>query len=88
MIELIVWLPEVALAPDHAPLAPQLEALLEDQVSRVEPPGTTVFAAALNETVGAGGDPGGPGLFPLLLFAGPPPQATRLSAHKNASEEL
>ena len=28
-MELIVWLPEVALAPDQAPVAVQLEALLE-----------------------------------------------------------
>jgi len=34
----MVWLPEVALVPDQAPVAAQLEALLEDHVSTVEPP--------------------------------------------------
>jgi hypothetical protein len=88
-MELIVWLPEVALAPDQAPVALQLEALVEDQVSRVEPPDTTEFGAALSETVGAGGDPGGGVLFPSLLSGvAPPPQATRPSAHKNTNDEL
>jgi hypothetical protein len=90
-MELIVWLPEVALAPDQAPVAPQLEALLEAQLSCVEPPCVTVFGAALSETVGAdaggaGGDPGG-GAFPPLSGAGPPPpQAARPSAHSNAND--
>jgi len=53
-MELIVSLPEVALAPLHAPLAAQPEALFEDHVSCVEPPGATVVGAALSETVGAG----------------------------------
>jgi hypothetical protein len=57
MMELIGWLPEVALAPDQAPVALQLEASLDDQVSSVEPPGATVLGAVLSETVGAGGDP-------------------------------
>ena len=89
-MELIVWLPEAALAPDQAPVPAQLEALLEDQVICVEPPCATVVGAALSETVGAavgvgaGGDPamGGP---PLLLLP-PPPQATRLNAQISASE--
>jgi len=88
MMEPIVWLPEVALPPDQAPVALQLEASLDDQVSSVEPPGTTAFGAALSETVGAGGDPGGGGLFPPLLSEAPPPQATRPSAHRNANDEL
>ena len=91
-MELIVWVPEVALAPDQAPVPAQLEALLEDQVICVEPPCATVVGAALSETVGAavgvgvgaGGDPatGGPPL-PLLP---PPPQATRLNAQISASK--
>lgn len=56
--ELTVWLPEVALAPDQAPVAAQLEALVEDQVSWVELPEVTVVGAALSETVGAGVDGG------------------------------
>ena len=92
--ELIVWLPEVVFAPDHAPLAVQLEALLDDQVIWVEPPCATVVGAALSETVGAGvgvgvgvcvgagGDPA-TGPPPSLLL--PPPQATRLKAQAKAS---
>jgi hypothetical protein len=97
-MELICWLPEGGLAPDQAAVAAQLEALLEDQLSIVEPPAVTVFGAAVSETVGAepvgggepgggepgGGDPGG-GAFPPALSAPPPPQATRLSAHSSAN---
>jgi len=77
---LIVWLPDVALPPDQAPVALQVEELLEDQVRSVEPPGATVVGAALNETVGdgdgAGGDPGGGVLLPpLVADPEPPPQA-------------
>jgi hypothetical protein len=81
-------LPEVALAPDQAPEAVQEVALVEDQVSSVEPPGATVFSAALSETVGAGGDPGGGVLFPALLSGPGPPQATRPSAHSNTNDVL
>ena len=89
--ELIAWLPEGDLAPDHAPPAVQPEALLDDQVSCVEPPCATVLGAAPSETVGGGlgvcagggGDPAtGPPPSLLLL---PPPQATRLNAQTNAS---
>jgi hypothetical protein len=92
-MELMVWLPEVALAPDQFPVAAQLVALLEDQLSSVEPPIVTVAGAAFSETVGAepvgggepgGGDPGG-GAFPPALSAPPPPQATRLNAHSSAN---
>jgi hypothetical protein len=92
-MELIGWLPEVAWPPDQAPVALQLVALLEDQVSSVESPDATVFGAALRDTVGAGdgagGDPGGGVLFPALLFdPAPPPQATRPSAHSNINDKL
>src|SRR3954468_10556625 len=94
-MELIVWLLEVALAPDQAPVAAQLEALLEDHVSSVEPPGATVLGAALSATVGAGvdvgvgvgvgvGDPA-TGCPPPALLPPPPPQATRLWAPIKAS---
>lgn len=90
-MELIVWLPEVALAPDQAPVAAQLEALLEDQLSCVEPPCATVFGAALSETAGAdaggaGGDPGGGAFPPLSGTASPPPQAAKPNAHSNAND--
>jgi len=88
-MELIVWLPEVALPPGQAPVALQLEALLEDQASSVEPPGATVSGVALRETVGADCDPGGGVLFPPLSFdAAPPAQATRPSAYSSTSKEL
>jgi hypothetical protein len=93
-MEFIVWLPAVALAPDQPAVAAQLEALLEDQMSCVEPPAVTVLGAALSETAGAepagGGDPGGGdpegGVFPPALSAPPPPQPTRPSAHTNAND--
>jgi hypothetical protein len=86
-MELSTWLPEVALAPDQAPVALQLEALLEDQVSCVEPPGATVLGAAASETVGVGGDPGGGVLVPPSDVT-PPAQATRPTAHSSISDEL
>jgi len=85
MMEVIVWKPEVALAPDQAPVALQVEASLDDQVSSVEPLGATVFGAALSETVGAAP---GSGVPRLLSDMAPPPQATRPSAHSNTNEEL
>src|ERR1051325_3070381 len=92
-MELIVWLPEVALVPDQAPLAVHAEALVEDQASCVEPPALTAVGAALRETVGAGGLGGGwwPGAVagvccgPPLPSLVPPPQAARLKAHSSAS---
>jgi len=92
-MELIAWLPEVALAPDQAPVPAQLDALLEDHVSCVEPPCATVVGAALSEIVGAGvgvgvgagGDPATSCPPPPLLSL-PPPQAARLNAHINASD--
>jgi hypothetical protein len=87
--ELIVWLPEVDLEPDQAWVALQLVALLEDQVSWVEPPEATGFGAALRETVGAGADPGG-GVLPPPLLVTPtlPPHAARPSVHASASDVL
>jgi hypothetical protein len=54
-MELIVWLPEVALAPDQPPEAEQEVALVEDQVSVKDPPLVTVAGFAASDTVGAGG---------------------------------
>jgi len=68
----------------------QLEALVEDQVSSVEPPDATAVGAALSETVGAGvGGAGSCVLFPPLLpDSSPPPapQATRLNTQSNAND--
>ena len=55
-MELIVWLPEVAFAPNHAPEAEQLVALLDDQVSVVEPPLVTDDGFAVRLSVGALGE--------------------------------
>jgi len=88
-MELIVWLPDVALSPDQVPVALQIEALLEDQVSSVEPLSATVLGAALRETVGAGGDPGGSALVtPPLSGPAPPPQAASPSTYSNTNNEL
>jgi hypothetical protein len=46
--------PEVALLPDHAPLAVHPVALPEDQVSVLEPPEVTLVGTALIVTVGTG----------------------------------
>lgn len=45
--------PLVAFAPDHAPLAVQEVALVEDHVSVVVAPATIVVGAAVIVTVGA-----------------------------------
>ena len=88
-MELTVWLPEEALLPDQAPEALQPEALLDDQVSSVEPLDATVLGAALRETVGAGGDPGGGVLVPPPLSElAPPPQAASPSVHSKTIDEL
>jgi hypothetical protein len=47
--------PEVAVEPDHAPLAVQDVALVEDHVSVVEAPEAIEVLAALMVTVGAAG---------------------------------
>jgi hypothetical protein len=87
VMELIVWLPEVSLAPDQASVALQLEASVEDQLSRDEPPLATVVGAALSETVGAE-DPGGGALFPPVSLVAPVlPQAARPSVQSNARNE-
>jgi len=47
------WLPEVALAPDHAPEATQEVAFVEDQMSCEEAPLVTSVGIAASDTVGA-----------------------------------
>lgn len=49
------WVPEVALAPDHAPEALQEVALVEDQVSVEDCPLTMVVGSAASDTVGTVG---------------------------------
>jgi len=50
------WLPEFAMAPDHAPEAAQEVALVEDQVSIDDPPLVTDAGFAESDTVGTGKD--------------------------------
>ena len=52
----VLAVPEVALLPDHAPLAVQLVAFVEDQVRLELAPLDTLVGFALRETVGAGAD--------------------------------
>jgi len=47
------WLPELALAPDHAPEATQEVAFVEDQLSIEEPPLVTDVGFAASDTAGA-----------------------------------
>jgi len=47
------WLPELALAPDHAPEATQEVAFVEDQLSIEEPPLVTDVGFAASDTLGA-----------------------------------
>jgi hypothetical protein len=55
------WLPEVALAPDHAPEAEQEVAFVENQVSIKARPLVTGVGFAASDTVGSGGGGGVPG---------------------------
>jgi hypothetical protein len=50
----IAALPEVALSPDHAPLAVQLVALVDDHVSVLVPPLAMLVGLAVRVNVGAG----------------------------------
>ena len=68
-------MPEVALAPDHAPEARQEVALVEDQVSIEDPPLETDVGFAASDTVGSGGGRGGQ----VELCVLPPPQAPTIS---------
>jgi len=68
------WLPEIALAPDHAPEARQEVALAEDQVSVEAPPLETDVGFAASDTVGSGG--GGSGQVELSVL---PPHAAMIS---------
>ena len=54
-IELIVWLPEVALVPDQLPEAVQLVAFVEDQLTTDDPPLVTDAGFAEIDTAGAVG---------------------------------
>jgi hypothetical protein len=48
------WVPETALAPDHAPDATQDVAFVDDQVNVEDPPLVTDVGLAVRDTVGVG----------------------------------
>ena len=80
-------MPEVALAPDHAPVAAQEAALVEDQVRFEAPPLVTDVGLAASDTVGvvdAGDVP------PWLLATSPPPPQAASMRHESrrASERI
>ena len=54
------WLPEVALAPDHAPEAVQEVAFVEDQVRVEDAPFAIDVGFAVSDRVGTGGGGGVP----------------------------
>ncbi len=73
------WLPEVPLAPDHAPEAEQEVAFVEDQVSVEDPPLVTDVGFAARDTVGADG-----GVPPPDSGEFAPPQAASARESKGA----
>jgi hypothetical protein len=76
------WLPEVAVAPDHAPEAEQEVASVEDQVSIEEPLLATDAGFAASDTVG--GDVAPP--EPANVTGSPvPPQAAIARASRGTS---
>jgi hypothetical protein len=74
------WLPEVALAPDHAPEAEQEVAFVEDQLSVEDPPLVKDVGFAARDTVGADG-----GVPPPDSGEFAPPQAASARESKGAS---
>ncbi len=60
----VLSLPEVALLPDHAPLAVQLAASVDDQLSVVAEPLAIDDDAVVSVTVGAGFAGGGSACAP------------------------
>ena len=76
-------MPEVALAPDHAPVAVQDAALVEDQVRVEVPPLVTDVGFAASDTVGAVGAAAAVG----AEFTVPPPQAESTEASTGTSSK-
>jgi hypothetical protein len=66
-------LPEVALAPDHAPEAVQEVAFVEDQVRVEDAPFATDIGFAVSDTVGTGGGGGVLGTVTCADALRPPP---------------
>lgn len=77
------WLPDIALAPDHAPEAVQEFAFAEDQVSIEVPPLVTVVGLAESDTVGAVGAVGARAVLTV-----PPPQAASTEASTGTRSKI
>jgi hypothetical protein len=77
-------LPEIVLAPDHAPEAEQEVAFVEDQASIEDAPLATDVGFATRDTVGAGG--GGAAPPDSGVFA--PPQAVSARESSGASNNV
>lgn len=71
-------MPEVALAPDHAPEAAQDVALVEDQARVEDAPLVTDVGFAASDKVGTGG-----GVPPWLLATSPPPPQAASMRHES-----
>ena len=67
-------MPEVALAPDHAPEAVQEVAFVEDQVRVEDAPFATDIGFAVSDTVGTGGGGGVLGTETCADALLPPPE--------------
>jgi len=72
------WLPEVALAPDHAPEAEQEVAFVDDQMSVEAPPLATDVRFAASDTVGTGGGGGVPDTVTVATALALPPEPVQL----------
>jgi hypothetical protein len=78
----VAWLPEVALAPDHAPEAEHEVVFVEDQVSVEDPPLATAVGFAASDTViPAGGSES-------ELSSVPPQAASTRASTKTSSKVL
>ena len=86
------WLPEIDLAPDHAPEAEQNVAFDEDQVSIDAPPLVTDVGFAANDTVGRFVAAVGPCRDSSTpMFAPPHPDRARVAstaAEKNIAAKI
>jgi len=82
------WVPEVALAPDHAPEAEQAVAFVEDQVSIELPPLATEvgFAAIDTTTLLAAAGPAGDATLDATSPA--PPQAENVRVSTRTSSKV
>ena len=74
----VVWLPDVALAPDQPPEALQEVAFVEDHASVVDAPLATDVGFAAIDTVGAGGGGGVPETVTAADVLAVPPEPVQL----------